>query len=227
MNKINNITWATFLTKLILLIILFFQPSNILAMPQGASIQNNLKINYAKTPLNFEPNKGQTDKAIKFLSRGNGYVFFLADNGAVLKFNKELKPIQMKFANANDSVKISPLNKHLEKVNYFIGNNKKNWLKGINTFGKVKYSNLYPGIDLVYYGNHEKLEYDFVVSPGANPKDIKISFSGAENIFIDANGNLVLHTPHGDITQLAPLVYQEISGIKQKIDSKYAFGNHL
>ena len=124
MNKINNTTWATFLTKLILLIILFFQPSNILAMPQGASIQNNLKINYAKTPLNFEPNKGQIDKAIKFLSRGNGYVFFLADNGAVLKFNKELKPIQMKFANVNDSVKISPLNKHSEKVNYFIGNNK-------------------------------------------------------------------------------------------------------
>ena len=221
MNKINNTTWTIFLTKLILLIILLFQPSNILAMPQGALIQNNLKINYAKTPLNFEPNKGQTDKAVKFLSRGNGYVFFLVDNGAVLKFSKKLKPIQMKFVNANDSVKISSLNKHSEKVNYFIGNNKKNWLKGINTFEKVKYTDIYPGIDLVYYGNHEKLEYDFVVSPGANPKDIKISFSGAENVFIDANENLVLHTPDGDVTQLAPLVYQEISGIKQKIDSKY------
>ena len=206
----------------------FILPCNVIARPSFAHskencsslIERKLKILYNKIPMSFEPNKGQTNKQVKFLSRGNGYTFFLTEDGATLRLPAS-NWVRMQLIGANNSVKISGENKLSGKVNYFIGNNTKKWLKEINIFGKVKYSDIYPGIDLAYYGNQEKLEYDFIVFPGADPKTIKLSFSGIEGINIDDNGQLVLHTTQEDITQLAPVIYQTVNGVKQKIDGKY------
>lgn len=107
------------------------------------------------------------------------------------------------------------------KVNYFIGNDPKKWLANIPAFAKVKFQDVYPGVDLVYYGNHSQVEYDFVITPGADPKAIKLDFDGAEKVEIDARGDLVLHTKGGEVRLLKPRIYQEISGTKQAIPGHY------
>jgi hypothetical protein len=80
------------------------------------------------------------------------------------------------------------------KVNYFRGNDPKKWQSNIPTYLRVKYESLYPGVDLVYYGNQQQLEYDFIVAPAADPKNILLEFDGAERLEVDARGDLLIHT---------------------------------
>ncbi|PYN13738.1 MAG: hypothetical protein DME05_17700, partial [Candidatus Rokuibacteriota bacterium] len=75
------------------------------------------------------------------------------------------------------------------------------------TYARVRYEDLYPGIDLVYYGNQRQLEYDFVVRPGADPRRIALGFRGAQRLEVDPQGDLVLHTAAGAIRQRKPIIY--------------------
>jgi hypothetical protein len=107
------------------------------------------------------------------------------------------------------------------KANYFIGNDPAKWRTNVPTYAKVHYREVYPGIDLVYYGNQRSLEYDFVVAPGADPRKIALSFKGAERLEIDAQGDLVLHTMGGIIRQHKPVIYQEVDGVRQEVAGGY------
>src|SRR5207248_2217398 len=91
----------------------------------------------------------------------------------------------------------------------------------VPTYAKVQYKDIYPGVDLVYYGNQRQLEYDFVIAPGVNPKKIVLGFKGADKLEIDTQGELVLHTSGGDLRQHKPIIYQEIDGIRREIDGGY------
>src|SRR5205823_5364292 len=95
------------------------------------------------------------------------------------------------------------------RSNYFIGNDTGKWHNAIDNFARVRYRNIYPGIDLVYYGNQQQLEYDFVVAPGADAGRIALDFTGAARIEIDDRGELVLDTAAGEIHQAAPHIYQQ------------------
>jgi hypothetical protein len=107
------------------------------------------------------------------------------------------------------------------KVNYFIGNNPERWRKDLRTYRKVVSSNVYPGIDMVHRGNQRQLEYDFVVAPGADPGDIRLSFSGMQKMHLDGGGDLVLTTPAGEVRQHKPYLYQEKAGVKQAVAGGY------
>ena len=129
--------------------------------------------------------------------------------------------LRIKLIGANPQPDIVGLEELPGKVNYFLGNDPKKWRTKISTFTKVKYKDVYPGIDLVYYGNQGQLEYDFVVAPGADPKMIKFEIKGAEKLELNARGDLLINTGHGEIRQYKPLVYQEISGSKQIVSGQY------
>jgi len=107
------------------------------------------------------------------------------------------------------------------KANYFIGSDPANWRTDVPTYAKVRYKNVYPGIDLIYYGNQRQLEYDFVVSPGADPRRIRLGFHGADKLEVDAQGDLVLHTATGVIRQRKPVIYQEVEGARREIAGGY------
>ena len=100
--------------------------------------------------------------------------------------------------------------------NYLLGNDPSQWHTSVPNYGGVKYQGVYPGIDLVYYGNQRQLEYDFVVSPGADPRRIRLGFQGADKLEVDAQGDLVLHTATGVIRQRKPVVYQEVEGLRRE-----------
>ncbi|MFY9647568.1 MAG: hypothetical protein WAK29_20485, partial [Terriglobales bacterium] len=181
-------------------------------------------------PLFFEPNQGQTAGAVKFLARGSGYGLFLTSDEAVLELQhsatgaqasgsgsrRSTLPqrvssslIRMRLEGANSSARVSGASPLPGKSNYFIGSDASKWRQNIPQYGRVEYQAVYPGVDLVYYGNQGQLEYDFRVAPGADPNQIALSFTGAA-ARIDAgnSGDLILSTGAGDVRFHAPRVYQ-------------------
>ncbi len=199
---------------------------------------------YGKLPLGFEANRGQTDPRVKFLSRGRGYNLFLTPTEAVLALHKpesqdsrrtgepvaaSARPAQienplvlrMKLLGANRTAEVSGMQELPGKSNYLIGNDPKKWRTDVPNFARVQYRNVYPGIDLLYYGNQGQLENDFVVSPGADPKAIDLGFRGEAKMEVDAQGELLLHVADGQIVLHKPVAYQLSGGARQEVSAGY------
>jgi len=129
--------------------------------------------------------------------------------------------LTMRLEGANRDAKIEGVDKLPGVTNYFIGNDPHNWHSGIPTYSKVRYKGVYPGVDLVYYGNHRELECDWVVKPGARPDSIKLAFEGASRFDINGDGDLVLGTSRGQILLRKPVAYQELGGKRRPVSSRY------
>ncbi|MGA9793205.1 MAG: SBBP repeat-containing protein, partial [Terriglobales bacterium] len=197
-------------------------------------------------PMFFEPNQGQTAPQVKFMARGAGYGLFLTADEAVLKLQQSVpaprtatpvpspKPasvIRMKLEGANESARVAGVSPLPGKSNYFIGNDRSKWRQNIPQFARVQYQAVYPGVDLVYYGNQGQLEYDFRVAPGSDPNQIALSFAGAD-VHVDSenSGDLVLSTANGDVRFHAPHIYQPgtaektvVGSFRQLADNKIGF----
>ena len=129
--------------------------------------------------------------------------------------------IRMQFVGANATPTITGRDQQPGKINYFLGNDPAKWHTNISTFGRVEYDEVYPGIDLVYYGNQQQVEYDFVVSPGTNPNTIRLNISGAERLELDAHGDLVMYAGGQQLRQHKPFVYQDAHGTRQEVASRF------
>lgn len=140
---------------------------------------------------------------------------------AVKQSAPQYTTVHMKLEGANAKAEAQAMEELPGQTNYFIGNNPQKWRTGIPSYAKVMYREVYPGVDLVYYGRQQQLEYDFVVAPGVDPARIKLNFEGAQSIDVDAQGDLILHTEGGDIRQHKPVVYQEVDGARQEVPSRY------
>jgi len=168
---------------------------------------------------------------VKFLARGNGYTLVLTATEAVLSVNNpgsrnkkeegRSSVVHMKLVGANPAAKGEALEELPGKSNYFIGNDPAKWRTNVPTYAKVRYGNVYSGVDLVYYGNQGQLEHDFLVAPGADPQAIRLSFSGANKLTLDAGGNLLLHTAAGRVQLYKPFVYQEVNGVRREVSARY------
>jgi hypothetical protein len=194
--------------------------------------RSRIAAQYGSLPLNFEENKGQTDSRVKFLSRGSGYSLFLTPNEAVLSLNRTDKHnviqgnvLRMQFTGSGDTAKLRAEEQRSSVSNYFRGSNPEQWITDSRHYGKIVYSGLYPGIDAVFYGNQRQLEYDIIVAPGADPSRVRMQFKGADRVWVDDAGALVLSTATGDLRQKAPVIYQDINGRRKYIDGRYLLQN--
>jgi len=160
---------------------------------------------YGKLPLSFEPNQGQTDARVKFLARASGYTLFVAANEAVFAA-RDGSVERMKLIGANRKLRFEPLDKQPGISNYFIGNDPAKWRTNIPNYGKVALNDVYPGIDLVFYGNERQLEYDWVVASGADPEQIRVKWEGPKQVTKNASGDLVLSA---SLVQRKPVILQE------------------
>ena len=216
-----------------------------------------LNESYGKLPLSFEPNQGQTDKRVKFLSHGHGYSLFLTPTEAVLALRKsapdaaarglrgglrhvglrtsrkragqsKVAVLRVSLEGANRDPQISGLDQLPGKANYFVGRDSREWRTNVPTYAGVRYRGVYPGVDLIYRSSEQRrLEYDFVVSPGADPKAIGLGFAGQEGLKLDPHGDLIVHTAGGDVVERAPVVYQQIDGRRWTLDAKFVLtGKH-
>jgi hypothetical protein len=186
---------------------------------------------YGKLPLSFESNEGQTDREVKFVSRGPGYDLFLTATGLVLTLrqprppaDKFKPPALTKQGSSNQPPEASVLRlkiiganprSHAEgedqlpgKTNYLVGDDPHKWHVNIPTYRKVYYTEIYPKVDVVYYGNRTELEYDFAVAPGGNVQAIRFQFEGTDRMMLDDAGNLHLAVKQSEVTLRKPVIYQ-------------------
>lgn len=184
---------------------------------------------------------------MKFLSRGLGYTIFLKPTETVMVLSKpqpKQEPdvrtarsqqpqqkskstvLSMKLLGANPKAQMTGKATLTGKVNYLNGKDASQWRKNISTYGKVRAQSVYPGIDLVYYGNQRQLEYDFIVAPGANPNQIQFQINGADKVEINQQGDLVLKTALGEVKQHKPILYQEIAGKRQSVSGHFVLGQN-
>jgi hypothetical protein len=162
----------------------------------------------------------------KYFSRGSGYLLFPTSSDAVLDAGPSKEStLRMKLLRSNSRASIEGTDPLPGKSNYFIGKNPKNWRSNVTDYAKVRYRNVYRGVDLVYYGNGSRLEYDFVLAAGADPRAIALTFPGARSVSVDQEGDLVLATDRGKIVQRKPRVWQQIGETKKEIAARYAIRN--
>ena len=184
---------------------------------------------YGKLPVAFEANRGQTDASVKFLARVNAYQIFLTANEAVwtLPRPKTAKAqgfdtLRLSLKGANPAPAVSGRDLLPGHTSYFIGSDPSKWRTGVEQFAKVEYRDVYPGIDLVYYGNQRTLEHDFIVAPGADPRTILLHFEGAKRLSLNAQGDAILSFKAQDkIVFHAPILYQTAGSVKQPVKGRF------
>ena len=193
--------------------------------------------NLSSLPLSFEPNVGQTDGNVRFLARSKGMIVYFTDNEIVMSLNRREKGadgvskdnrhvIKMKMTNGRPPLQAQGLEPQEGVSNYYSGSDgdesPKERITGVPHYARVSLTGVYDGVDLVSYGNQQKLEYDFVVAPGADPKQVQLAFEGVDSMDVNAAGDLVLHTPIGDVLQKRPAVYQNSAQGRRNVAANYS-----
>jgi hypothetical protein len=220
---------------------------------------------YGQLPMSFEVNRGQADRGVKFIARGNGYGLYLTAESAVLALHKSVAAstsagsarsatkrlrvfgvspeassegsgerenaaahpafttdiLRMRLAGANTQAAPQGMDRLPGTANYFLGNDPAKWQTNVATFSKVRYTAVYPGVDLVYYGRERQLEYDFVVAPGASARRIRMQFAGATSLKLDESGNLAVAAQDGSIAFKKPVVYQMVDGERKSVAGEF------
>lgn len=204
-------------------------PSLSSAPPPSAAIKSKL-MRY-QWPLRFEPNRGQTDSSVRFVGRSLGYGLFLRERDAVMvlhtpagKRGTKDAVVRMAFAGARKNAAMQGRQILPGQSNYLRGQDPRRWHTGIPNFAQVRYDGLYPGIDLAFYGKRQRLEYDYIVSPHADPRQIRLHYSGVRKLSLNQHGDLLLDTGHGILRQHKPVVYQMIGGQKRLVSGHYVLG---
>jgi hypothetical protein len=179
-------------------------------------------------PLYFEPNQGQTDPRVRFIARNQGISVFLEDREASLVLGSHGPDggpsvvVRMRLLGASSPKTVSGLERMQGIANYFRGKDPAKWRTNIPLYARVRYEQVYKGVDLVYYGNGGRLEYDFVVAPGADPKSIVLGLEGADRLRLDASGELVVETQAGELRLKKPVAYQYSAGERRPVEASFA-----
>jgi hypothetical protein len=175
------------------------------AQRQAATVLDRL-------PLRFEANQGQLNPDVRYVAHSGASVLRLTSRGPALTLGGHT--VEMSFLGGNRAPRIEGVDPVATRTDYFLGERER-WRASVPTFSRVRYSGVYPGIDLVYYGNKNELEYDLVLAPGADPRTIRMNFRGAESIHIADNGDLYVD----GLVQKRPVVYQD--GPRREIAGQY------
>ena len=180
-------------------------------------------VNRTQIPLTFEPNQGQAEGNAQFVARGAGYYLTLDRTGSrmLLRRGARSADVRMSVVQKRAGGKLTaaqPLPGHSA---YFRGADPSRWLTNVPNFAQVRADSVYPGIDLAYYGNQARLEYDFVVAAGADPRQILLHFDGVQSLRTDEQGNLLLGTAAGTLLQHKPVLYQSIAGNRQPVEGSF------
>jgi hypothetical protein len=213
-------------------------PARHKASAQPASIRGA----YARLPLSFEPNRGQASSDTRFVARGQGYSLSLTPTEARFALRgpgtsqarrnaqgvlgsstvaAETALLRMKVVGAAPHTRMTGESLLPGKVNYLVGADLRSWRTDIPTYGRVHAHGVYPGIDLVYYGNQKQLEYDFVIAPGADPSPIALKFEGASHLTIDRAGDLTVGLNGRSVRWHRPVAYQEIGGKRKPVAGRF------
>ncbi len=192
---------------------------------------------YSKFPLCFIKNEGQIDERVKYYEMGGGHRVFFAKDGVYLSLRQrnEANKKNVKKTTPADSlhefIRLFPLGADRESeiaaedlqkgvINYFVGSSEQ-WRSNIPTYGTVVYKGIYNGVDMRFYGNNRRLEYDVIVQPGASPSRVQLCYEGIDDLRLRKDGDLEIVLEEGSIVQKKPYIYQMIGGEKVEIQGEF------
>jgi hypothetical protein len=194
----------------------------------GATKVTNSAVISGDLPLAFEPNRGQADRAIDYVAHGNSYSVFLKSSETVLALRQpggKIQSLRLTFSGGKPNATATGAATLPGRTNYIRGRNPQSWIQDIPQYARVHYRSIYPGIDVVYYGNQGRLEYDFLLDPHADPARIAISFRGASKLSIDGAGELHVAIAGGEVIQKRPFAYQVVNGKPVEVRVQYRILN--
>ncbi len=208
------------------------------AVPPAPALSRQSSEILGGLPLVFEPNLGQADPQVRFLTRAAGMTSLLTDQGSVMMLSRrkdqsgqknphnapqiEQTVVRMRLEGSRATLRFEGQERAESVSRYFIGNDPSKWAPNVPNYRRVRAHNVYAGIDLIYYGDGRKLEYDFVVKPGADPNQIRLAYHGADTLKTNAQGDLLIATRLGTLIQRRPKVYQEFGGERREIEAAYS-----
>src|SRR5258705_497073 len=173
----------------------------------------------SRLPVAFEPNRGQAAPGTDFTARGPGFRVSLRSSGADIAAGHS--PLATVLAGVHPAARPEAEAPLPGIANYYRFDDPTHAISAIPTYARVRYRGIYPGIDIVYYGDQGRLEYDFILAPGADPRRIRIRYQGAHALHVDPQGDLVVETAGGTLRQHRPVLYQEIAGVRREISGHY------
>lgn len=189
-------------------------------------------------PMFFEANRGQADDDVRFVGRGNGFALLLKQTEAVValrpqagsqggtqkagyEHSKQAHRVAMKLEGANPAPLVYGTEKQDGHVNYLMGRDESKWIRNAETYARVSYAAVYPGIDLTFRTTGRQLEYDFNLCAGADPRVIRMRFDGADKLELGSDGALVIHTPAGNIRHEQPVAFQDDNGQRMAVSAEF------
>ena len=179
-------------------------------------------VNLGNLPLWFEA--GHDQSAATFVAHAQDSEFSVTKSGAEFVLSKpgsHNESVRMTFVGGAAGAMLAGENVLAGKINYLLGNESAQWRACVPTFARVQLTQIYPSVNVVYYGSQQQLEYDFNLAAGVNPETIAIQFNGAEKISINSQGQLVIQLQAGQIIQHVPIAYQMVGGIRHEIKAGY------
>ena len=174
-------------------------------------------------PLCFEPNQGPAPGAVGFISRLGHQVLRLEPAGLSVNWPEQSPgaALRIRFLESNPETVLEGMDSLPGHINYLTAGNQSQWRTRVPLFAKVQCRGVYPGIDLVYYGHRQQLEYDWILAPGADPRKIQLALDGVVDATVDSQGNLVLNTAGGTLIQRQPVAYQILQGRRRDLEGRY------
>jgi hypothetical protein len=178
---------------------------------------------YAKLPLAFVENRGQTDARVRYYAQGNRRAFYLTREEVMLSLEKETRglALALRFLGSNPGVVVEGEERAPGEVNYLRGKDAAGWQTNLPRYGQIVYRDLWPGVDLRLHDQAGALKYEFRVRPGARPADIRLAYAGASGLKLDDAGALLIDTEMGVLRDSAPVSYQMIGGVRVPVESRY------
>ncbi|TAE51537.1 MAG: hypothetical protein EAZ89_09985, partial [Bacteroidetes bacterium] len=192
-----------------------------------------------RSPLRFIENAGQWEPVIRYKTLLQGGNVYFEDKAITYQFydtpeqhaHSHTKPssevemfrshsMRLHFEGANEAPAIQPEHRFPEYHNYFIGNDPARWKGNVGLYGVINYQSLYPGIDLRLYGLENAVKYDFILAPGADSRNIRLRYEGVDDISLQ-DGKIIIKTSIRELTEMPPVAYQEIDGVKKEVPCRY------
>jgi len=194
----------------------------------GRSIEtpsrNEILASVARLPLYFEPNRGQVGTRSKFLARGEGYAVLLSSTEALVALRsraQEQPGLRIRFLGASRSATLAAQGQLPGKSNYLLGSNPSRWRTNVPHFARVNYKQIYPGIDLAFYGGQEALEFDVAVAPSTDFTRFVLAVEGAEELALDASGDLRIRIAGEQLVLRKPAIYQPAGNLRRFVEGGY------
>ena len=179
-------------------------------------------VSLGSIPAVFEPNRGQAAPEVEFLTRGPRSTLYLRQDAVVVVVQESTDTIEIAPRHTGSRPRLEGMDLQAGVSNYLRGEDASRWIRGVPHFARVRYESAFPGIDVVFYGTPNELEFDVLLHPRADVQQVRFDVRGARKLRRNGDGSLSLHTERGELRLGKPYAYQPTAQGQRQVDCAFA-----